>query len=133
LLFSPANFSAGSVGGGIDETKAQLQVPLTARNPGGTLDAVRIDEFGHLALEPGMPELIGTGVFVHLSGSLTVIETLSGPIAPLSLNFTNDFGRGDDPPQTLEELWSLSTLIDIESCPLAAVAPAQARGAGRPH
>ena len=93
----------------LNYVEARLQVLLTARNPGGTLDAVRIDEAGEIGFVFGSQP--GTGVNGNLFGSLTVTETLSGPIAPLTINFSTGFGASDLQNQP----WSTSVVIDIES------------------
>ena len=119
LLFSPTSASVGSTWADhgnqdpVNYVEARLEVLLTASNPGGTLDAVRIDESGGIRFTFGSQP--GTGANGSLFGSLTVTETLSGPIAPLTINFSAPGFGASYPGQPQNQPWSTSAVIDIES------------------
>jgi hypothetical protein len=119
LLFSPTSAVVSAIWADHGDqnspnfVEARLQVLLTARNPGGTLDAVLIDESGEIGFFFGSQP--GTGASGNLFGSLTVTETLSGPIAPLTINFSAPGFGASYPGQPQNQPWSTSVLIDIES------------------
>jgi len=119
LLFSPttAGVSAFWQDHGTQQpvhyVEARLQILLTARNPGGTLDAVLIDESGEIGFVFGSQP--GTSANGSLFGSLTVTETLSGPITPLTINFSASGFGASYPGQPQNQPWSTSVVIDIES------------------
>ena len=116
LTLFPNNFSATASGAfGFAQTGSQLQAMVVATGA-MTIDEILITEFGDTDLSG-----VGTGAtgtFASMSGFATVTANLSGPIAPVVVNFIGTFTPTDtlvlnlDPGLTL---WSGSTSIDIAS------------------
>lgn len=112
LVFAPTVFEANSSGGGVDTTGSQLQLTITATS--GTLDELLLEEFGDVIF--GGSGTASTMAFLSMSGFVTVLETTSGPIAPVVIPFSGSFVPGPmltlpaDPGTTA---WSGSATIDI--------------------
>lgn len=97
LLFFPSAFVASSSGGGIVDVGSQLQTEIVATG-GSVLDNLVISEFGDVTLSAFPPPGDAfTGAFVAMSGFVTVTETLSGPIAPVVIEFTSGTPSGANP------------------------------------
>jgi len=127
LFFSPTEFKAESsvAGGGIDVAGSLLDAEITT-NASFIIDSILIQEAGDATLTSFPPPGdMSTGAFASFSGVVTVLETLSGPITPVLINFKgtftppNIFDPDDlwlflpgDPGTTT---WSASTVIDVAS------------------
>ncbi|MEM7413706.1 MAG: hypothetical protein AAF430_25980 [Myxococcota bacterium] len=93
LLFFPTSFLAQCAAGTSDVTSSTLTTTLdTTGTPGATIDTVQFAEAGdgNLTQFPpfGDPS---TNVSVTLTGTVTVTETLSGPIAPVVIPVSGTF------------------------------------------
>ncbi len=116
LLFFPASFSASSAGGGVDQTGAQLQSTVMTNTLLGIITTITIDEFGDALLTGS--GTAATGTFASLAGFVTVLETLSGPIAPVIIPFTGTFTPSDFlglPADLGTTLWTGHATIDVGS------------------
>jgi hypothetical protein len=92
LLFFPPAFLSQCVGAGnSDVTTSELTTTITA-HPGGHIDNVMLAETGDSTLVSFPPfGTAATNSSASLSGTLTVIETTGGPIAPVVIPFTGTF------------------------------------------
>ena len=115
LNFFPLTFSATVAGGGVEQTGSQLQTTLAATG-GGVIATIAIDEFGDVDLS-GVGTA-ATGTFVSMAGAVTVLETTSGPIAPIVVPFAGTFTPSDLlslPGDLGVTLWSGSVQVDVGS------------------
>lgn len=96
LLWFPTAFAASSVDGTPDQTNGLLQMTLMAKN-GETIDEVKVTEFGDWQLS-GDPNKFAQATISGLI-TVTVLETLAGPIAPVVL-----FAPGVGSPDTVFDL-----------------------------
>jgi hypothetical protein len=89
LLFFPANFSANSIDGVSDFTGSQLQTTISGNGSLDVIDTLLLTEFGDTDLS-GLGTA-ATGTYIGVSGFVTVLETTSGPIAPVAIPFVGVF------------------------------------------
>lgn len=116
LLFFPSNFSANSVDGVSDFTGSQLQTLITSNGALDIIEELSFTEFGDTDLA-GLGTA-ATGTYIGLSGFVTVLANLDGPIAPVVIPFTGTFSPTDtytltDNPGTT--VFSGGFLVDIAS------------------
>jgi len=119
LLFFPANFSASSSGGGVDNTGAQLQTEITANGPLDTIDSILLSEAGDSNLT-GIGTA-ATGTFLGISGVITVLEDIGGAITPTFITFDDSdvvytpSNLLDLPGNPGATAWTASLAVDIAS------------------
>ena len=115
LFFFPPAFTATATGGTSDDTSSLLTMQLEGNGPLNTIDLIELTEFGDAILS-------GTGTAAthasaSLSGTVTVIEDVNGPIAPVDIPFTATFTPKDTydlrletwgPPSGRADSWSTS-------------------------
>lgn len=118
LLFFPPAFVSSCAAGSSDVTESVLDTTLTAQ-PGGNIDTIMLAESGDAILTSfppfGTPATNGSA---GLSGTVTVIEDTSGPIAPVVIPFTGTFVPSDTfslPGNFGTSNWSGNITIDVES------------------
>jgi hypothetical protein len=124
LAFFPPNFTSScappSTG---DVTTSELTTTISA-HPGGHIETVMLAENGDVTLTRFPPfGTAATNASAALSGTLTVIETTSGPITPVVIPFAGTFAPSATfalPTDFGTKLWSGSVTIDVLSAvPLA--------------
>jgi hypothetical protein len=80
ILFTPTTFNAASGPGvGADVDHSLLTVMMEGTNPTDTITFINISEFGDASLT-GVGGL-GTLIFLQMAGTLTITETLAGPVS----------------------------------------------------
>lgn len=87
LAFFPANFTSSCAAGSSDVTTSVMTTDIVAQ-PGGHIDNVTLNEAGDVTLTKFPP--FGTpltNASAALSGTITVTEDISGPIAPVVIPF----------------------------------------------
>ncbi|NNL67440.1 MAG: PEP-CTERM sorting domain-containing protein [Myxococcales bacterium] len=114
LDFSPTSFSASSSNGSpLDQTASQLQLLITALDPGTPIEEIVIQESGQTDFTGTGTDT--TGAFVSISGLLTVLEA-TGPLPAGPIGFvatfapTDLFGLVSTPGSTA---WAGSVVIDV--------------------
>lgn len=116
LLFSPAQLVSSASAGASDGTSSDLSIRLAA-NPGRSLTEVAIQMLGDSQLTAFPPfGTPATNASVQLAGTATVLETASGPIAPVVIPFlatATPTGNFSLPVDFGTAVWSLDTTIDI--------------------
>lgn len=119
LLFFPANFSASSSGGGVDNTGAQLQTEIATNGPLDTIDSILLTEAGDTNLT-GIGTA-ATGTFLGIGGVITVLEASGSAIAPVLIPFddsdvvyspSNFLDLPGNPGTTA---WTASLAVDVAS------------------
>jgi len=92
LLFFPPNFTALCASGGSDTTSSELTTTISA-HPGGHIDNIMLAENGDVTLRklPTAGSDATTNASAALTGTVTVTETVSGPITPVVIPFTGTF------------------------------------------
>jgi len=117
LLFFPPNFLATAAGaGGFDATGSQLQLTISGNTASDIITTVMVSEFGDATL-------IGVGTAatsttVSLSGFLTVMENIDGPISPVIINFVGTFTPSDSlalPGDSGTTIWSGGFSVDVSA------------------
>jgi hypothetical protein len=127
LTFTPTVFtSACNVAGTSDLTASTLTTTITAQ-PGGHIDNVTLVEAGDAILTSFPPfGTVGTNGSTALSGSVTVLETTSGPIAPVVIPFNGTFTPSASfalPTNFGTSNWTGNISVDVSGVvPLATVA-----------
>ncbi len=113
LLFFPSGFAAHAEILAFDRIGSELQLEISGNGPLDTITDVSITEFGHAILG-------GTGLATiaeaSMSGSLTVTETTSGPIAPVRIDWVGGFTPSavfHAPDDNGLTPWSGSVEIDV--------------------
>jgi hypothetical protein len=118
LAFFPTNFTSICSGISSDVTTAELTTQISA-HPGGHIDNVTLVENGDVTLTRFPPfGTAATNASAALSGTLTVTETVSGPITPVVIPFTGSFTPQSTfalPTNFGTNLWSGSIAIDVAS------------------
>lgn len=118
LLFFPPSFTSSCAVGGADITSSTLTTTIVAQ-PGGNIDNLALVEAGDAVLTAFPP--FGdptTNAAVSLSGTVTVTETISGPIAPVVIPFTGSFTPAASfalPGNFGTSTWSGSISVDVDS------------------
>ena len=114
LLFFPPQFLATAAGGTFDQTGSQLQLTVAGNGPTDTITTILIDEFGDaLLLGSGTA---ATGTYASMSGFVTVLEDINGPITPVVIGFVGTFSPSAMlalPGDAGTTLWSGSVAVDV--------------------
>ncbi|MGH0034137.1 MAG: DUF7467 domain-containing protein [Myxococcota bacterium] len=118
LLFTPAAYISSCASGGSDVTTSILSTTISAQGT-NTIDNLALAENGDVTLTafppPGNPT---TNASAGLSGTVTVIEDGSGPIAPVVIPFSGTFSPSPTfslPASFGTNTWSGTIAIDIAS------------------
>jgi len=119
LLFFPAAFRAEAtpLNGGFDHTGSQFQALVTGNSPTDVITQLNITEYGDAQIG-GPGGTSATGTYAAMSGFITVLADISGPIAPIVIPFSGAF----TPSDTLDyvnnlgtTLWSATVQVDLSS------------------
>ena len=118
LLFFPTAFISSCAAGSSDTTTSVLTTTIEAQ-PGGHIETVSLAEAGDAILTQfppfGDPS---TNASAALTGTVTVTETTSGPIAPVVIPFTGSFVPSDTfslPVNFGTSTWTGSISVDVLS------------------
>jgi hypothetical protein len=120
LVFAPPAFlSACNIGiGASDVTESELTTTIEAQ-PGVHIEIVALQENGDAVLSIFPPfGTPGTNVSAQMSGTVTVIEDISGPIAPVVIPFSGTFtpsGTFALPTDFGTRTWTGDILVDVAS------------------
>lgn len=123
LVFFPPSFVTTCSAGGSDTTSSLLTIDVSAQ-PGGHIQVLTLVEDGDVQMTSFPPfGTAATNATASMSGTLTITETTSGPIAPVVIPFSGSFV----PKATFElpgdfgtNTWNGRVDIDVESVvPLA--------------
>jgi len=124
LLFFPLTFGATATGGASDDTSSLLTMQIEGSGPLNTIDLIELTEHGNAVLSG--TGAAATSASASLSGTVTIIEDVNGPIAPVVIPFTATFAPKasyDLPTDPGTTLWSGSFVVDVASqVPYATVA-----------
>jgi hypothetical protein len=126
LLFLPPGFSSSCTAGGSDVTSSLLTMDIAAQ-PGGHIETLTLVESGDTVLGVFPPYgTSATNTSVTMSGTLTITETTSGPIAPVVIPWSGTFTPTGDfelPGDFGTNTWDGRVDIDVASVvPLATTA-----------
>ncbi len=126
LLFFPSNFLSSCTLGSSDTTASELVVTL-ASEAGQHIEVVELQLGGDSTLTKFPPfGTPATNTAAAISGTVTVTETTSGPIAPVVIPFSGTFtpsGTFSLPGNFGTNGWTGSVAVDVASVvPLATVA-----------
>ncbi len=123
LVFFPSAFTSSCALGGGDVTSSLLETTIEAK-PGVNIETIAMVEAGDAILVQSPP--FGTPLTngsVSLTGTVTVVETTSGPIAPVVIPFVGSFTPSDTfalPANFGASNWTGSFSVDVASMvPLA--------------
>lgn len=118
LLFFPSAFTSSCAGGTSDQTSSTLDVTIMAQ-AGQSIDTISLVEAGDGSLSSFPPfGTSATNASAALSGSVTVTEDLSGPIAPVVIPFSGTFlpmGTFELPTNFGAFTWTGSMFVDVAS------------------
>lgn len=117
LLFFPTNFRANAADGSYDTTGSQFQTLIMGTSPTDVLTQFNITEFGDAQIG-GAGGTAATGTYAAMVGFLTVLETTSGPIAPVVIPFVGAFAPSDVLDYVNNfgtSVWSATVSIDISA------------------
>ena len=116
LFIFPDSFNASASDGASDVAADQLRMDIVAKD-GNYLDSVLIQEFGDASLSGNGTSATKAEITVF-QGTVTILETLSGAIAPVVVPFVGAFSSGplfELPGDTGTSLWEGTAGIDIAS------------------
>jgi uncharacterized repeat protein (TIGR01451 family) len=118
LLFTPPAFLSTCSGGGSDTTVSELTTTIQSQ-PGVHIEVLQLQEAGDAILTSFPPfGTAATNASAAMSGTVTVIETISGPITPVVIPFTGTFtpsGSFALPTNFGASSWTGNINVDIAS------------------
>jgi hypothetical protein len=116
LLFFPPAFISQCTAGASDTTTSELTTTIEAQGS-GTIDTLALAENGDVVLTSFPPfGNAATNASAALTGTVTVVETSSGPIAPVAIPFSGTFMPSSSfalPTNFGTGAWSGSVLVDV--------------------
>ena len=116
LLFFPTQFGSSTTGGGSDSTESLLSMQITGNGPLDAVSMISLTDFGDTVLSGTGTN--ATATTVSLTGKVTVLEDIFGPIVPVVINFSGTFGPTDAfdlPTNPGATNWSGNVMIDVAS------------------
>ena len=127
LLFSPTAFTSACTPVLTSDTTESVLTTTISAQAGVHIEIVRLSEAGDAFLVQSPPfGTPATNVSAAISGTVTVTETTSGPIAPVVIPFTGTFTPSDTfslPVNFGTNTWTGDINVDVASVvPLATVA-----------
>jgi uncharacterized repeat protein (TIGR01451 family) len=118
LLFAPPAFLSTCSGGGSDTTASELTTTIQSQ-PGVHIEVLQLQEAGDAILTSFPPfGTAATNATAAMSGTVTVIEDISGPITPVVIPFTGTFtpsGSFALPTNFGASAWTGNINVDIAS------------------
>jgi hypothetical protein len=118
LVFAPASFLSSCSLGSSDVTESQLTTTIEAQ-PGVHIEIVALQENGDAVLSIFPPfGTPATNVSAAITGTVTVLEDISGPIAPVVIPFSGTFtpsGAFALPTDFGTRTWTGDILVDVAS------------------